>query len=45
MFVPLHEHQETKISVPATCPIDGHAEGYRRTAEESMKALTCGYTR
>ncbi len=45
MLDPLREHRETKIDVPATCPIGGNAEGYRRTAAEAIKALTCGSAR
>jgi hypothetical protein len=45
MFDPLREHRETKISVPATCPIGGHGERYRRTATEAIKALTSGFGR
>jgi len=40
MFHPPRTSTATKISVPATCPIDGHAEGYRRTAVETTNALT-----
>lgn len=48
MFVPPHEHRDEDQRaryVPATCPIDGHAEGYRRTEEEPIKALACGFAR
>ncbi len=45
MLDPLREHRETKIDVPATCPIGGHEEGCGRTAAEATTALTCGFTR
>ena len=38
MLDPLREHRETKIDVPATCPIGGNGEGNRRTAAEAIKA-------
>ncbi len=45
MLDPLREHRETKIDVPATYPIGGHREGYRRTAAKAIKALTSGFAR
>lgn len=45
MLDPLHEHRETNIDVPATCPIGGHGQGCRRTAAEAIKAPTCGFAR
>jgi len=42
MLDPLREHRETKIDVPATCPIGGNGEGNRRTAAEAIKAQTSG---
>ena len=45
MLDPLREHRETKIDVPATCPIGGNGEGIRRTAAEAIEALTSGFAR
>ena len=41
MLDPLH--RETKISMPATCPIGGHGGAFRRTATEAIMHLTCGF--
>ncbi len=45
MLDPLREHRETKIDVPANCPIGGNGEGSRRTAAEAIKALSCDFAR
>ena len=33
----MREHRKTKIDVPATCPIGGHGDRYRRTVAEAIE--------